>query len=227
MLYGRERELARLLRNVSGGTHTLLHGVPGAGKTAILQQARTLVPPGPPHVVYVGDCSSRGALLRGALEERSDGFPAGEGLRVEELRNAFFRACRRERLCLFLDHLPAKPHYRLRRLLELLEPRCTLVCAVTADPGACDLCYWKFEALAVGAPSGGSARTWVDEELRRLGYALPLRESVGREIVRITARNPGAIARVLAVIGGQAFLLTDPIQVRRIFVDSLDAQAGA
>ncbi len=39
----------------------------------------------------------------------------------------------------------------MKYLLELLEQHFTLVCAVTATPGAYDLYFWKYDRVEVGA----------------------------------------------------------------------------
>ena len=70
-------------------------------------------------------------------------------LRIQDLRDALLKCCRKQNICLVLDHLPAKLHHRLQRLLEMLETCSALVCGLTAGPGTYDLYYWKFEAVEV------------------------------------------------------------------------------
>ena len=107
----------------------------------------------------------------------------------------------------------------MQRLLEMLETCSTLVFSVTANPDSYDLYYWKFDALEVGNLPRKIALTWIDAELRSICYADPLKKTMAREILRLTAGNPGAISQTLAVIANQTIPLDDPIRVRRMFVD--------
>jgi hypothetical protein len=52
-----------------------------------------------------------------------------------------------------------------------------------------------------------------------MNYAGSLKRAIALEIYRLTAGNPGAIARTLAIIGKQVISIDDPIRVRRMFID--------
>jgi hypothetical protein len=220
MLFGRGREIQKLLLNMQRGIHTLVFGASGVGKTSILLEASSKLSTDQLRVVYVGNCGSRRDLLEEALSSlrkknvRTQGFP------IQDIRDVLLKTCRGQRLCLVLDHLPIKLHHRMQRLLEMFETCCTMVFGLTATPDSYDLYYWKFDALEVGNPSRKTTLAWIDTELRHMNYAGSLKRAIALEIYRLTAGNPGEIARTLAIIGKRVISLDDPIRVRRMFVDS-------
>jgi KaiC/GvpD/RAD55 family RecA-like ATPase len=67
MLAGRDKEIAKLIRNLEQGRHTLVYGAEGIGKSALLQELASRPSRFP--VIYVGDCGSRRSLLEGALTQ--------------------------------------------------------------------------------------------------------------------------------------------------------------
>lgn len=149
MIFGREREIRKLVLNLRQGTHTLIFGVPGAGRTAILQAASSKFVANRLHVVYINNCRSRRNLLENALANLRKNNVRTQGVPVKDLRDKLLEACKKERHCLVLDHVPTKLHHRMQRLLEMLETRCTLAFGVTAIPDAYHLYYWKFDKLEV------------------------------------------------------------------------------
>ena len=139
-------------------------------------------------------------------------------MRVQDLRDMLFSAVRKGRTCLLLDHLPPL-HHKMQRLLELLEERFTLACAVTASRAAYDLYYWRFDRVELGDLQVDVALRWVEEELGCLRYAGSLQGAIAREVVRLAGGNPGSISETLNVIRSQRRPLDDPIRVRRMFID--------
>jgi hypothetical protein len=220
MLYGREKEVQKLLLNIKGGIHTLVYGAPGAGKTTILQEGVSSLSSDQLRVVYINNCSSRRDLLESALANLKKRHVRMHDIPIQELRNTLLKVCRKKNVCLILDHLPARLHHRMQRLLEMLETCSTLVYSVTSGPGTYDLYYWKFDALEVGNLPRKTALTWIDAALRNINYLDPLKKAMAREIFRLTAGNPGAISRTLSVISNQIIPLDDPIRIRRMFVDA-------
>jgi hypothetical protein len=109
----------------------------------------------------------------------------------------------------------------MQHLLELLEERFTLACAVTANRAGYDLYYWKFDKIELADLPAAMALSWVEDELGVLGYRGSLRAALAREIINQAGSNPGSISRTLDVIRSQPRRLDDPIRVRRMFVDGL------
>ena len=235
MLVGRDRDLTKVVENMQLGVHTLVFGPEGTGKSALLREAALQINRNRPaslRAVYVCDCSGCRNLLSEALvglplENRNKPprrlYPTSriEGwLRVQDLRDQLFSAARSTTLCLLLDHLPPL-HHKMQRLLEMLEQRFTLACAVTANRAAYDLYYWKFEKIELADLPTAMALGWVEDELRIMGYGGSLRAALAREIIHQAGSNPGLISRTLDVIRSQPRRLDDPIRVARMFIDGL------
>jgi hypothetical protein len=220
MLFGREKEIKKLTLNLEQGIHTLVFGIEGAGKTALLQEVVSR--PSRIHRAYVGECSSRRALLEGALaclaaNRAKTATPRSE-LPIKDLRDELIRAGRHGNACLILDHLP-RLHHRMQHLLEILEQYFTLIFAVRAHPGAYDLYYWKFARLEVGKLPDAAARSWIEKDLAQRGCAGPLGRAIAAEVQRLCRGNPGLISDTLEAIRNNAVPLDDPIRVRRFVVD--------
>ncbi|MBZ5499371.1 MAG: ATP-binding protein [Acidobacteriia bacterium] len=232
MLYGREREIKRLVTNLEQGVHTLVFGAAGVGKSILLREAARrlssnhdasrLAP-------YVGDCSTRRVLLQNALEAlavdlrasvSAKADPAVErgGYLLRDLRNALIRISCERPICLILDH-PRRIRSRMQHLLEMLEEHCTLAFGVTASRDSYDLYYWKFDLMEIRDLPKESALPWIDEELQLMGYHGTLRNSIGNELLRLTGGNPGAISQTLDVIRLERTPLDDPIRVRRMLIE--------
>jgi len=156
MLFGREREIETVAQNLRRNVHTLVFGVPGVGKSAVLRTAAARlnedVSPDST-AVYVSNCSQRTTLLLGALhglasEEGSVESASVGRLRFRDLRNKVLAETGRRQLYLLLDHLP-KMNRRLEHLFEILESKCTLACAITAGPYAYHRYFWKYDKVEV------------------------------------------------------------------------------
>jgi DNA polymerase III delta prime subunit len=240
MLVGREKELTKVVENMRRGIHTLVFGPAGTGKSALLQEAARQLDRGDMEslrAVYVGDCGGCRRLLAEALATRPLQNRSARGkplhstsrvdgrLRVRDLRDQLLSSAQESRLCLLLDHLPPL-HHRMRRLLELLEEKFTLACAVTAHRGAYHLHYYRFDKVELVDLRPDLALGWVEDELGRLGYGEALRVALAREITRRAGNNPGLIAETLKVIRAQPQRLDDPIRVRRMFVDGMLNRLG-
>jgi len=219
MLFGREKEVRKLVLNMQRGIHTLVFGDQGVGKSAILKEAVSRLSAGEAEVVYVNDCRSRRILLEEAIKTRQMNNAQVREMCIKDLRNALLKSGgEKQRLCLVLDHLP-KLHHPLKRLLEIMEERCVLAFGVRGLPGSYDLYFWKFKSLEVKNLSRKDALAWISAELRKMSYAEALRKTIAPEIFRLTGGNPGSISRTLYAIGSQRVPLDDPIRVRRMFVD--------
>jgi hypothetical protein len=229
MLIGRKTETDKLIRNLRNGVHTVIFGLAGTGKSALLREAQSRLLDNfesEPFIVYVSDCRNRRKLLENALAGLGFNSPRAsrgnssnvETRRVQDLRNALVRHSRDRNLCLLLDHLP-RLHHRLEHLLEILEQHCTLACAVTSGRDAYDLYYWKFDKIEMENLPAKIAVSWIELELGNLGYAGTLKHGIGHEILRLTGGNPGTISETLAIIRCQPCRLDDPIRVRRMFID--------
>jgi hypothetical protein len=219
MIFGRGKEVQKLVQNLSQGIHTLAFGVPGAGKTAILLEASSRLSTDCMHVVYVNNCSSRRNLLESALASVRENNLRKQGIPVKELRDELLRTCEKQRLCLVLDHVPTKLHHRMQRLFEMFETCCTMAFGVTASASSYDLYYWKFDVLQVGNLQKKPSLAWINAQLSSMNYAGPLKKAIALELIRLTAGNPGAISRTIATIGKQAMPIDDPVRVRRMFID--------
>lgn len=198
----------------------MVFGIEGAGKTALLQEVVSRSSKIRP--AYVRDCSSRRALLEGALaclavDRAKTATPRSE-LLIKDLRDELIRAGRHGNACLILDHLP-RLRYRMQHLLEILEQYFTLIFAARAHPGAYDLYYWKFDRLEVGKLPDAAARSWIERDLAQRGCTGPLGRAVATEVQRFCRGNPGLISDTLEAIRNDAVPLEDPIRVRRLFVD--------
>jgi hypothetical protein len=231
----REHELQRLICNMEQATHSLILGPPGIGKSFLLREAATrlnMSHSAKAWAVYVPDCSSRRDLLVGALAalpavtngakciplhstSRVEGW-----LRVQDLRDRLWSEAQGNASCLLLDHLP-KLRHRMQRLLELLEERFTLACAVTGNRGEHDLYFWKFDKIELVALPQTVALNWVEDEIGFLGYGGQLCTALAKEIVHRAGGNPGLISGTIDVIRCQPQKLDDPIRVARMFLDGL------
>jgi hypothetical protein len=219
MLWGREKEVCRLVSNLQRGVNTLVFGAQSVGKSAILMEAAERLSSEGAGVVYVNDCRSRRTLLEEAMKTRSFSNPQIREMPIRALRNALLNLGRKQqRLCLILDHLP-KLHHPLQHLLELMEERCTLAFGVTAVHGSCDLYYWKFKSLEIKNLTRKASLNWIGEELRNMNYSESLRKSIACEVFRLTCGNPGSISRTMSVVRSQPMPIDDPIRVRRMFLD--------
>jgi hypothetical protein len=109
----------------------------------------------------------------------------------------------------------------MQHLLELLEDRFPLACAVTAHRAAYDLYYWRFDKIELTNLPTAMALGWVEDELGVLGYGGSLRAALAKEIIHQAGSNPGSISGTLDVIRFQPQRLDDPIRVRRMFIDGL------
>jgi hypothetical protein len=216
MLFGREREIQELVLNIRRGIHTLVFGVPGVGKSALLQEVSKRL--SNTEVVYVSNCRSPRILLEEALKSRYENSLPTREMRLTELRNALLQSGQGQRLCLILDHLP-RLHHRLQHLLEIMEDHCVLAFGVTAAATAYDLYYWKFNALEVKNLPRKIALNWIRTELRKMSYPEPLGKAIAVEISRLANGNPGAISRTLSAMAMNPVPLDDPIRVRRMFVE--------
>ncbi len=214
-------------------THSVVVGPHGIGKSILLREAATrLSHSANAWAVYVSDCGSRRDLLVEALEA----FPSAangakreplhstsrvEGpLRVQDLRDRLWSEARGSASCLLLDHLP-KLRHRMQRLLELLEERFTLACAVTGNRGEHDLYYWKFDKIELAELPQTVSLNWVKNELGILGYRGQLCTALAKEIVHRAGGNPGLISGTIDVIRSHPQRLDDPIRVARMFLDGL------
>ncbi|MGA2263315.1 MAG: hypothetical protein ABSH28_18010 [Acidobacteriota bacterium] len=220
MLFGREKEIEKLTLNLERGIHTLVFGIEGAGKTALLQEVVSRS--SKIRLAYIRECSSRRALLEGALaclaaDRAKTATPRSE-LLIMDLRDELIRAGRHGNACLILDHLPRLRH-RMQHLLEILEQYFTMIFAVRAHPGAYDLYYWKFDRLEVVKLPDAAARSWIERDLGQRGCAGPLGRAIAAEVQRLCLGNPGLISDTLDAIRNDAASLDDPIRVRRLFVD--------
>jgi len=232
MLYGREREIQRLVTNLEQGVHTLVFGAAGVGKSALLREAARRLSSNRDSArlaAYASDCGSRKTMLRCALESLVPDFQAAvlpgkssgakrREILLKDLRNTLIRISHDRPLCLLLDHLP-RIHGRMRHLLEMLEEHCTFAFGVTAARNGYDLYFYKFDIMEIGCLPRESAHPWIDSELRLMGYKGKLRNSIGIELYRLTGGNPGSISRTLDVIRLQRAQLDDPIRVRRMIIE--------
>jgi hypothetical protein len=220
MLFGRDREINKLVRNREQGIHTLVFGIEGTGKSALLQELASR--PSSIATIYARDCGSRRNLLEGTLKRASSARQISptalrESL-IKDLRNDVVKLSQQQSVCLLLDHLAPLRH-RMQRLLEILEEHFTLICAVRAMPGTYSLYYWKFDRLEVGALPDSAARSWIETELALLGCKGSLVRSIGDEVQRLCRGNPGLIADTLKAMRAGTVLLDDPIRVSRYFID--------
>jgi hypothetical protein len=110
-----------LALNLKQGIHTLVFGIPGAGKTAILLEASSRISKDRLCIAYLDNCSSRRNLLENAMANVHKNSVRTQAIPIRNLRDALLKACKKQRLCLVLDHVPAKLHYRMPRLLEMLR----------------------------------------------------------------------------------------------------------
>jgi hypothetical protein len=149
--------------------------------------------------------------VKGSVEKRG-------GHLLKDLRNALIQISLERPICLILDH-PPRIHSRMRHMLEILEEHCTLVFGVTASRDSYDLYYWKFDMLEICDLPKESARSWIDDELKLMGYSCRLRNTIGVELYRLTRGNPGAISRTLGAIRREPAPLDDPIRVRRMLIE--------
>lgn len=217
MIIGREKELHRLKQNLLRGVHTVIYGLAGSGKTALLRELSSMLQIDGRPIVYVNHCKSRRDLLQEALTGFSQ--TGRMHLSVRSLRDELLAVCVRRNPCLLLDHAPLRIPHRMQRLFELLEERSTLVFSVTAVPVVSDLYYWKHESIEISSLSRKAAVEWIVSELGSLGYGNPLRNALAAEIFRFAAGNPGAISRTLAAIENQARQIDDPIRIGRMFLE--------
>lgn len=218
MLFGREKEICKLVLNMQRGIHTLVFGAPGVGKSAILKEVSNRLSRDEIEVVYVNNCRSRRILLEQAMKTRRIDTMQIREMSVKEMRNALLKSGEKQRLCLILDHLP-KLHHPLKRLLEIMEESCVLAFGVTSLPGSYDLYYWKFKSLEIKDLPRKAALSWIGAELRNMSYSKELEKTIASEIFRLTGGNPGSTSQTLSAICSQSVPIDDPIRIRRMFVD--------
>jgi AAA+ ATPase superfamily predicted ATPase len=218
MLFGREKEIHKLVLNMQRGINTLVFGAPGVGKSAILGEAANRLSAQEREVVYVNDCRSRRILLEQAMKTRRITTVQVRRMSVKDMRSALLKSDEKGGICLILDHLP-KLRHPLQRLLEIMEERCVLAFGVTSLSGSYDLYFGKFKSLEIKNLPRKAALSWIGVALRTLNYPETLCTKIAPEIFRLTAGNPGLISRTLVVIGNQPSPIDDPIRVRRMFVD--------
>ncbi|MGD0099032.1 MAG: ATP-binding protein [Acidobacteriota bacterium] len=218
MLFGREKEIRKLVLNMQRGIHTLVFGAPGVGKSAILKEVSNRLSRDEIDVVYVNDCRSRRILLEEAVKIRQSINAQIKNMSVKDLRNALLKSGKKQRLCLILDHLP-KLHHPLQHLLEIMEESCVLAFGVTGLPGSYDLHYWKFKSLEIKDLPRKAALSWIGAELRNMSYSKELEKTIASEIFRLTGGNPGSTSQTLYAIRSQSVPIDDPIRIRRMFVD--------
>ncbi len=226
MLFGRKREVCKLVLNLRNGIGTLVFGAQGVGKSAILLEAAAMLASEGVEVVYVNDCRSRRTLLEEAIKNRCLSNSQIREMSVKDLRNALLRSGKKQRLCLILDHLP-RLHHPLQHLIEIMEEHCVLAFGVTSVPGSYDLYFWKFKSLEINNLTRKASLDWINEELRNMNYSEALRKNIASEIFRLTRGNPGAISRTMSAISKQPRLVDDPIRIRRIFVDGKISQLSS
>lgn len=218
MLFGREKEIRKLVLNLQREINTLVFGAPGVGKSAILKEAANRLSAQEREVVYVNDCRSRRVLLEQAMKTRRINTVQIREMSVKDMRNALLKSGKKQRLCLILDHLP-KLRHPLQHLLEIMEESCVLAFGVTGLPGSYDLYYWKFKSLEIKDLSRKAALSWIGAELRNMSYSKELEKTIASEIFRLTGGNPGSTSQTLSAISSQSVPIDDPIRIRRMFVN--------
>jgi len=224
MLFGREREIETVAQNLRRNVHTLVFGVPGIGKSAVLREAAArLNGDASPDstAVYVSNCSQRTTLLQGALHGLASEGCAVESasvgrLRYSDLRNRVVAETGKRQLQLLLDHLP-KMNRRLEHLLEILESKCTLACAVTAGPYAYHRFFWKYDKVEVCELSRKSILQWIESDLAQIGYGEESRIAIAGELYRLAGGNARSITITLDEIRNEGVPLSDPIRVSPLY----------
>jgi AAA+ ATPase superfamily predicted ATPase len=170
MIFGREKELNTLSRNLLQGIHMVTYGIAGSGKTAVLREISSMLRIDHKQIIYIDNCRSRRDVLEGALSSLVQTRESNHRISIKDLRNELLTVCSKQAPCLVLDHVPVRLHHRMQRLFELLEEHCTLAFGATASHVALDLYYWKYDSLEVTNLARKAALEWIDVELRNLCY---------------------------------------------------------
>ena len=224
MLFGREREIETVAQNLRRNVHTLVFGIPGVGKSAVLREAAARlngdVSPDST-AAYVSNCGQRTTLLQGALlslaiEEGAVRSSRGKHFRYRDLRNMLFAETDRRQIRLLLDHLP-KMNRRLEHLLEILESRCTLACAVTGGSYGYHRYFWKYDKVEVCELSRKTVLQWIEHDLSQTGYEEESRKAIAGELYRLAGGNARSITVTLDEIKHQVLPLSDPLRVSTIY----------
>jgi hypothetical protein len=122
----------------------------------------------------------------------------------------------KRQLQLLLDHLP-KMNRPLEHLLEILEPKCTLACAVTAGPYAYHRFFWKYDKVEVRELSRKSILQWIENDLAHIGYEEESRKAIAVELYRLASGNARSITITVDEIRDRGAPVCDPLRVSPLY----------
>jgi hypothetical protein len=251
----RKEELQRLREAIRKRESLLIWGAPGAGKTALVQQALRQASEGAdPTCVYLSGMRGLRELLERltlALAEQHEHLPADArglgaasarararwlaGQTSRQLRSVILSALAQGDYRLFLDHVPPMSHATARFVKEITW-RSETPAFLTArshfqkDIGHAWSLYWTDRyRLKVGPLPVAAARKLFAYATRKYGLSPSQSKSVEADLLRPSERLPGRILKMCELAAQPQYQEGGAVKTGLVYVDYLmqtDAAAG-